>query len=221
MIRLERQLPSGQRAQVRFTDRGDGDFAPASPRVDDRRRRLAPHPWTWLRQVHGADVITVVSPGEGAGTEADAAATSSPGAVLSVCTADCAPVVLLGASGVGAAHAGWRGTLEGVLDAAVAAVRAIDPGPVQAVVGPCIRPTHYEFGPDDLDRMADRFGPGVRARTADDRPALDLGAAVVASLTPVVDEVVDLGHDTADDRWFSNRVRAEAARQVAAVWVER
>ena len=220
MIRLERELPSGRRAQVRFTDRGDGDFAPDASGVAERRASLAPFGWTWLRQVHGPDVITVDRAGEGAGTQADAAATTVAAAVLSVCTADCAPVVLLGGAGVAAVHAGWRGTLEGVLDAAVAALRAIDGGPVWAVLGPCIRPAHYEFGERDLDRLVDRFGPAVRARTADGRPALDMGATVLAALEPVVDDVVDLGHDTADDRWFSSRVRADAGRQVAAVWIE-
>src|SRR5262245_42908994 len=101
-----------------FTDRSDGDFAIGSHerRLGENRDRVAPHPWTWLDQVHGAGVVVVSEPGEYCGSKCDAAVTSVPGAVLAVQTADCAPV-LMWADGPGpsagpvvaAAHAGWRG----------------------------------------------------------------------------------------------------------------
>ncbi|HWH35418.1 MAG TPA: hypothetical protein VNT56_08895, partial [Acidimicrobiales bacterium] len=61
----------------RFTGRAEGDFAPASCGVEQRRSALAPGRWTWLRQVHGADVVVVEAPGAGAGTVADASTTTT------------------------------------------------------------------------------------------------------------------------------------------------
>src|SRR5690606_38845563 len=71
------------------TTRADGDLAVGLPdaALSPRRAAVVDRPWTWLRQVHGADVVTVTSPGEHAGTEADAAVTAVPGAVLAVTTA--------------------------------------------------------------------------------------------------------------------------------------
>src|SRR4051794_2945660 len=91
-----------------FTDHRHGDLAVsnAGPVLDGRRAAIRPEPWTWLHQVHGADVVTVSEPGAGAGTDADAAVTTTPGAVLAVHAADCAPVVLVGSGGIGVAHAG-------------------------------------------------------------------------------------------------------------------
>ena len=71
-----------------WTARADGDFAGD---LSDRQPG-----WTWLRQVHGAQVVVVRTPGEHAGVEADAAVTDTLGCPLVVRTADCAPVVLTG-----------------------------------------------------------------------------------------------------------------------------
>ena len=117
--------------QHRFSERADGDFAiTAEPRaLAAARSALAPHPWTWLEQVHGAGVVVVSRPGQWASARADAAVTSTPGAVLAVQTADCAPVLFTavgpGPSAgpvIGAAHAGWKGLYEGVLEATVGAL---------------------------------------------------------------------------------------------------
>ncbi|MGI9600888.1 MAG: polyphenol oxidase family protein [Acidimicrobiales bacterium] len=220
MIRLERRLVSGRTVQIRLTDRGDGDFAVAAHGVDDRRRDLVDAPWTWLQQVHGSDVVLVETPAQYQGDQADGAATATGGAVLGVCTADCAPVVLLGDDAVAVVHAGWRGAVGGVVQAGVERLRELGGGPVSALIGPCIRPASYEFGPTDLDAVADRCGDEVRGLTAEGRPALDLVAVVRAACREQVESVTDLGHDTADSRWFSNRVRSEPGRQVTAAWIE-
>ncbi|HKY14173.1 MAG TPA: polyphenol oxidase family protein, partial [Microthrixaceae bacterium] len=105
-----------------FTTAADGDFAIDSDPdgLAERRGAIAAAPWTWLRQVHGAEVVVVGAPGDHAGAEADAAVTGVPGAALAVQTADCAPVLLWGDGPtgpvIGAAHAGWRGLYEGVLE---------------------------------------------------------------------------------------------------------
>src|SRR5205823_5736093 len=167
-------------AHVRFTGRAEGDMghggafvASVAPEVEARRRAVVDAPWTWLRQVHGDAVVIVSGPGDGAGTPADAAVTSAPNSVLAVLAADCAPVALSTPEGVVAAvHAGWRGLMAGVVEQAVATVRAVGGGDVAAVLGPCIHPECYEFGDADLDAVAARLGPEVRGRTRTGSPAL-------------------------------------------------
>lgn len=148
--------------------------------------------------MHGADVVVVDRPGEHAGVPADAAVTRSPGAVLAVTVADCAPVVLLADGAIGVVHAGWRGLLCGVVPAAVAALRRLAPGPLRAVIGPCIRPRCYGFGDAELASLVAALGEGVRARTAEGRPALDMAAGVRLALAAEgVVECADTGTCTA------------------------
>lgn len=208
-------------AHLRFTGRHDGDLASASPGVDRRRRAVVDLPWTWLHQVHGADVVTVDAPGALAGTSADAAVTGVPGAVVSVLTADCAPVALLADDAVGAVHAGWRGLAAGIVPAAVDALRRLTDRPIRAVVGPCIEPECYEFGSDDLDAVAAVLGHGVRATTRSGAPALDLPEAVAAALRAAgVEEIDGRGVCTAcsPDHW-SHRAAGDPERQALAVWL--
>ena len=205
---------------VVFTDRSHGDLAVGSVGVDGRRRAIVDAPWTWLRQVHGADVAVVTHPGEHAGLEADAAVTAVAGAVLAVQVADCAPVALVSDAAVGVVHAGWRGLVAGVVPAAVAAMRALGAGPITATVGPCIRVECYEFGAADLDRVAAVLGDAVRGHTSWRTPALDVPAAVRASLAAVgVEEVVDLGPCTACSlHHWSHRSRRDHERQAVVAW---
>ncbi len=189
--------------------------------VEARRRVVKDAPWTWLRQVHGDTVLTVSSPGDGAGTKADASLTRQTGCVLAVLTADCAPVALVSPAGVVAAvHAGWRGLLGGVLERAVAAARDNGATELRAVLGPCIHAECYEFGADDLDAVAAKLGNGVRALTAEGRPALDVPSAVTAALKLAgVTELEDVGVCTAcNEDYFSWRARGEMGRQAMVVW---
>ena len=88
-------------------------------------------------------------------------------------------------------------------------------------MGPVIRPRNYEVGPADLDAVVAVAGDEVRAATAWGTPALDLAAAVRAGLKAAgVGEVDDLGLDTAEDRFFSHRIRGERARLATAVRLE-
>lgn len=206
----------------RFTGRTEGDLSSAAQGVEARRRAVVDLPWTWLRQVHGSEVVVVERPGEHAGRAADAAVTAVPGAAVAVQAADCAPVVLLGSGVVGVVHAGWRGLVAGVLVAAVDVMRRLGAGTVQAVVGPCIRPSCYEFGGDDLEVAATVLGGGVRACTAGGRPALDLPGAVRRSLAGAgVHDVADQGVCTAcSTQHWSHRARADRERQAAVAWLE-
>ena len=127
--------------------------------VAENRARIAralgaePSRLLGLRQVHGADVVTVIKPwAAGAGPRADAMVTRLPGLALGIVTADCAPVLLAdGSAGVvGAVHAGWRSAVGGVLEATIAAMAALgaDARRIAAAIGPCIRQPSYEVGAD-------------------------------------------------------------------------
>ncbi len=186
-------------------------------RVAERLGLPEPSSWWFLDQVHGAAVVTVDrARRDEPPPEADAAVTAIAGVPLVVLTADCAPIALADEVAIGVVHAGWKGLLAGVIPAAVAALRAVGAGPVRAVVGPCIRPERYEFGPADLASLAARFGPSVEARTVEGQPALDLAGAARAALDAAgVRDVRDAGVCTAADpsRWFSHRRDGTTGRQ--------
>ena len=217
-------------AEVRFTNRADGDLGHAGawvevhdvdPLVEERRRKVVDRPWSWLRQVHGSDVVVVASPGDGAGSPGDALVTRSPDTALAILTADCAPIALASPEGViGAVHAGWRGLAAGVVDAAARAMREMGATDISAALGPCIHPECYEFSPADLDPLVARFGADVEARTAAGEPALDLPAAVAAALDDAnicLDFVEDVCTSCSAEH-FSHRGRQELARQAVVVW---
>lgn len=108
-----------------------------------------------VHQVHSADVATIAAPIEGERPRADAIVTATPGIALSILTADCQPVLFSDANAgvIGAAHAGWRGALDGVLDATLDAMEALGASRANthAVIGPCISQDAYEVGPEFLD----------------------------------------------------------------------
>lgn len=123
-------------------------------------------------QVHSPRAVIVDGPWRGTPPEADAIVTKSPGVVIAALAADCAPVLLADkvAGVIAAAHAGWRGALGGVVDAAVDAMESIgaDRSRICAVVGPCIAQQSYEVGREfereflSADRDNDRFfKPGI------------------------------------------------------------
>lgn len=179
-------------------------------------------PWSWLRQVHGSDVVVVDRPGGRAGATADAAVSADAGAALAVLVADCAPVAFASAESViGVAHAGWRGLLGGVVEATVAAMRGLGASAVDAALGPCIHAECYEFGAPDLDLIVDRLGPGVRAEDKAGRPALDLPAAIRVVLER---SGVELRFDadvctSCSPRHYSHRAAGDVERQAAVVWL--
>ena len=91
---------------------------------------------------------------------ADALATDAPGLAIGILTADCAPVLFAGrrtdgARVVGAAHAGWKGALNGILENTVAAMQKLGAQEITAALGPCINPESYEVGPE----FRELFGP--------------------------------------------------------------
>ena len=192
-----------------------------APEIEARRRTVVDAPWTWLRQVHGKEVVTVHGPGDGAGSKADASVTADAGSVLAVLAADCAPVALASPEGVIAVvHAGWRGLAGGVLQRAVEAVRGLGATDLSAALGPCIHAECYEFGAAELDAVAAALGDGVRSKTARGRPALDVPASVRAALAIAgVDGLLDVDVCTAcSTDYFSWRARGDTGRQALVAW---
>lgn len=104
-----------------------------------------------LYQVHSANAVIVPAPWD-QGPQADAMATDVPGLVLGILTADCAPVLLADprARVIGAAHAGWKGAVGGVIDSVLEKMVALgaERGRVLAAIGPCISQHNYEVGPE-------------------------------------------------------------------------
>ncbi|MBR0673545.1 peptidoglycan editing factor PgeF [Neoroseomonas soli] len=168
-----------------------------------------------LTQVHGPDVAVLETPWpEDRRPHADALVTRRAGMALGIVTADCAPVLFAdpAAGVIGAAHAGWRGAVTGVLEATIEAMLAIGArrARIVAAVGPCIRQPSYEVAADLRDAVLARdpadarfFAKGAR----EDRWQFDLagycGARLVAA--GVVVEITP--HDTLADEvnFFSHR----------------
>jgi polyphenol oxidase len=117
------------------------------------RLGLAPDRLAAVQQVHSARVVIIDeewSPGPL--QQADALATRRRGIALGVLGADCAPVLLADAEAgvIGAAHAGWRGALDGVTDSVVDAMIGLgaEPSRIVAAIGPCIAQASYQIGPE-------------------------------------------------------------------------
>jgi hypothetical protein len=182
-------------------------------------------------QVHGNRVLDIrVGPRPGAvvahpwlghaGT-GDALVSDRPGIALCVLTADCGALALSSPEGVFAAvHAGWRGLLDGVVEATVERMREWGATDVVGALGPCIHADCYEFSGPDLDAVAAVYGDAVRGRTATGRPALDVPAGIAAALSRAGARGVD-GVDvctSCGDGYFSHRARHDQGRQALLVW---
>lgn len=132
-----------------------------------------------VHQVHSARAVTIAAPVAGE-ERADGLVTDRPGLALTVLTADCAPVLLAdhAAGVIGAAHAGWRGALSGVLEAVLDAMEGLgaDRGNVAAVIGPTISQASYEVGPEFLETFVSEDPESVRyfAQGSGDRLQFDL-----------------------------------------------
>jgi YfiH family protein len=174
-----------------------------------------------INQVHGIDVAPVSETwAPGNGPRADAMVTDQPGIALGIVTGDCAPVLFVdpAAGVIGAAHAGWRGAVAGVLEATLSAMQSLGAttGHMAAVVGPCIGQASYEVGADLREAVLARdpaderfFGPGRRDR----HWQFDLAGYCAARLTAAgVGAVEALPYDTLADeaRFFSHRRRTLA-----------
>ena len=140
---------------------------------------VAPQALVTVHQVHSARAVPVTGPLADR-PEADALVTATPGVLLAVLTADCQPVLFHDAKAgvVGAAHAGWRGAVDGVLEATVEAMEALGArrADIHAVIGPTISQAAYEVGPEFFDRFRDEGPETTRffANGQGDRMLFDL-----------------------------------------------
>jgi polyphenol oxidase len=168
-------------------------------------------PSAWVRQVHADGVVRVL--GAGLAGEADSLITEETGFSLVVAMADCVPVALVGAHGVGMVHSGWRGTLSGV---AGKAARELGEEPVRAYIGPCIRDCCYEVSEELAKEFAREFGSGVVSGRY-----LSLPATIRTDLERAgVQEIHDLGLCTScrPDLFYSHRKQGPlTGRNLAAV----
>ena len=134
-----------------------------------------------ITQTHSADVVTLTAP-VADHPRADAMVTATPGLVLGVLTADCQPVLFADpkAQVIGAAHAGWRGVKDGVLEATISAMERLGArrGNISAVIGPTISLRAYEVGPEFFEGFLADDAANARffATGAGDRFLFDLPA---------------------------------------------
>jgi len=186
-----------------------------------------------IHQIHSADVTVVEAPWmPGDAPRGDAMVTVARGVGLGILAADCAPVLFADAAAqvIGAAHAGWRGALDGVLASTVQAMERLGAtrAGIRAAVGPCIAQPSYEVGPEFFDSFANAGVETARYFAAGDREQhyqFDLPGFVQDRLLQLeLGGVELLAHDTYADpgRFYSyrrttHRGEDDYGRQIAAI----
>jgi polyphenol oxidase len=198
--------------------------------IAENRRRIGafiPSAPVWLRQVHGADVVTLdaatVIAARTSAPVADAAVTRERNVVLGVLIADCLPVLFAErtADVIAVAHAGWRGLARGVLENTVGAM-GVDPADIVVWLGPAIGMNAFEVGEDVVDAFAgsdvdEGFAPKGRGKWN-----ADLYAIARARLERSgVRSINGGGYCTFTDsaRFFSYRRERKTGRMAALIWV--
>lgn len=194
-----------------------------------------------LRQIHSARVLDVTAetdPGEHARAEADALITCRPNIALAILTADCVPVLFAApnAGVVGAAHAGWRGAMDGVLEATIDAMvkKGAAIAGIEAKVGPAIHQQSYQVGDDlrqaalGIDPMADQFfapDPTNAAKRLFDLPGYVVWRLRRAGVTRVADLGVDTYHESPNlfsHRHATHANKPDSGRQISVIgWLSK
>jgi YfiH family protein len=194
---------------------------------------VAPEHFLTAYQIHSPDVVVAETPWpHTARPRADAIVTKVPGLAIGVTTADCGPILFADpqACVVGAAHAGWRGALAGVIEATVVAMQRLgaERSRIVAAIGPMIQQPNYEVGRDLVENFlaadagnARFFRPAAR----DGHALFDLAGYVAARLAQAgVGKIEDLGACTYAEpaRFFSfrrstHRAESDYGRHVNAI----
>ena len=184
-----------------------------------------------LYQVHSPDVVVVDGPVSGERPEADGHVTNRPGVVLGVLTADCGPVLFADADAgvIGAAHAGWKGAFDGVLENTIAEMEKLGARRenIVASLGPSIAQRNYEVGPEFYERFLDRspdwarfFAPSHKeGHHLFDLPSLTVSRLAAAGVQA---ENLDICTYADEDRFFSfrrttHRKEPDYGRQISAI----
>ena len=210
--------------------------------VAENRRRMAeqmgvaPTHLIGVHQIHSPDALVATGPWPGAARpKADAIVTRNEGLAISVTTADCGPILFVDpkARVIGAAHAGWKGALTGVLESTIDAMEKLgaDRNGIVAAIGPLIRQPSYEVGSEFVERFINAdaenalfFLPGERSGHS----MFDLAGFIRMRLENAgILMIDDLGVDTySDERFFSyrrsvHRKEPDYGRHVHAIALER
>src|ERR1700676_2608811 len=209
--------------------------------VAENRRRMAqqmgvpPDRFLSVHQIHSPDVVVATGPWQGDKPRADALVTRTEGIALGVTAADCGPILLVDPSArvIGAAHAGWKGALTGVLESTVEAMERLgaERAGIVAAIGPLIRQHSYEVGGEFVDRFTEPdaenalfFLPSGREGHA----MFDLAGFIRTRLENAgVLMIDDIGVDTySDERCYSyrrsvHRKEPDYGRHVHAIVLER
>jgi YfiH family protein len=188
-----------------------------------------------LHQIHSPDAVVATGPWNGSRPKADALVSNTEGLAIGVTTADCGPVLFVDphARVIGAAHAGWKGALTGILESTIDAMEKLgaDRSGIVAAIGPLIRQPSYEVGAEFVERFLDAdaeyarfFLPGER----DGHAMFDLAGLIRLRLENAgILMIDDLGIDTySDGRCFSyrrsvHRKEPDYGRHVHAIALER
>ena len=209
--------------------------------VAENRRRMAaalhvqPEHFLTVFQIHSPDVVIASNQWDTANRpKADAIVTRAHGVAIGVTAADCGPILLADpkARVIGAAHAGWKGALMGVVESTVAAMEKLgaERGNILAAIGPMIRQPSYEVGNEFVERFVEADAGSALYFLAAEREGhamFDLAGFVRSRLEQAgVLLVDDTGIDTyADERFFSyrrcvHRKEADYGRHVHAIVLE-
>jgi YfiH family protein len=209
--------------------------------VTENRRRMAeqmgvaPDCFLSVHQVHSPDAVVANGPWDGrARPRADAIVTRTEGIAIGITAADCGPILLVdpNARVIGAAHAGWKGALTGILESTIETMEKLgaERGGMVAAIGPLIRQHSYEVGGEFVERFIDTdadntvfFIPSTRAGHS----MFDLAGYIRMRLENAgVLMIDDLGIDTySDERFYSyrrsvHRKEPDYGRHVHAIALE-
>lgn len=187
---------------------------------------LLPSAPVWLAQVHGTRVMDV-SAAKGL-PEADAAISTQRGAVCAIMTADCLPILLCDTAGrvVGAAHAGWRGLVGGVIENTVDAMRLAGASEITAWLGPAIGPQAFEVGGEVREAFVGRQPEAESAfvsATGEGKYLADIYALARLRLHALnINKVYGGGFCTFTDsrRFYSYRRDKTTGRMATLIWLK-
>ena len=208
--------------------------------VAENRRRMAeqmgvaPDRFLSVHQIHSPDAVVATGPWTGDKPRADALVTRTEGLAIGVTAADCGPILFVDPTArvIGAAHAGWKGALTGVIESTVDAMEKLgaDRGGVVAAIGPLIRQHSYEVGGEFLERFLDADAGNAAYFIASERAGhsmFDLAGYIRMRLENAgVLMIDDIGVDTySDQRFYSyrrsvHRKEPDYGRHVHAIALE-
>lgn len=188
-----------------------------------------------VHQIHSPDVVVVGDDYAGDRPQADAMVSATPGIVLGVLAADCGPVLFADADNgvVGAAHAGWKGALYGVLENTIDAMVSLGArrSAITAVLGPSISGDSYEVGPEFVARFQDVDPAYARFFRPSEKPGhamFDLQGLTVSRLEAAGVRAGQTGHCTYvdEERFYSyrrstHRKEPDYGRQISAIMLKR